>query len=310
MIGTVKLRQLRAYQAVMASGSVSAAAEALNLTQPAISKQLAALEQALGLQLFHRRKGGPMTPTREGVAYFKAIESVLDGVGSLQDIARDIAEHARPRLRIAATPPLINSRSLMDSLRHFRAENPTAKLALEPRHRTEIEDWVVSGQVDIALALLPVEHPGLTAVPLIETRAVAVLPKSHILSRAPHLRAADLRGHSLILPSRQPLRMRMEPFLEDAQGRIPVDIESSSAITCCRLVAAGMGVTISDPFSPTAFSSTDIKVVEWRPEVPLTYGALIRKDRHPDTMVERLLTQIKRRFLGDSALREDRVSGR
>lgn len=302
MIGSVKMRQLRAYQAVMVSGSVSTAAEALNLTQPAISKQLAALEQALDLQLFIRKKGGPMTATREGIAYYKAIEAVLEGVNSLKDIAREVAEHSRPRLRIAATPPLLNSRTLMDALRRFRAEHPTARLALEPRHRLEIEDWVMSGQVDIGMALLPVEHPGLTAIPLIETRAVAVVPRSH--PDPERIGPAELRDHTVILPSRQPLRTRIDPHLEDAHGRIPIDIESSSALTCCRLVAAGLGVSVCDPFSPTAFPSPGIRVVPWEPEVTLTYGVLVKKGQQLGATVESLLRHIRERFLEDPELQE------
>ena len=83
MSNRLGLRQLRAFHAVMTGGSITAAAEKLHLSQPTISKQLTALEGALNLKLFERGSGSAATPTRQGVAFFKAIEATIAGLDSI-----------------------------------------------------------------------------------------------------------------------------------------------------------------------------------------------------------------------------------
>ena len=179
MANRIGLRQLRAFHAVMVTGSIGAAAERLNLTQPAISKQLSGLEHALDIRLFNRRSGRATTPTQEGVDYYKAIETTIAGLEDLAPIARTIRAGGRKRIRFAATPPVMNSARL-------------------------------------------------------------------------------LAGHTAILPSRQTLRSRIDAELERSGAVVTAELECSSALTCCRMAAAGLGVPVCDAFSPTAFSPADL----------------------------------------------------
>ena len=148
MADRIGLRQLRAFHAVMVTGSIGAAAERLNLTQPAISKQLSGLEHALDIRLFNRRSGRETTPTQEGVDYYKAIETTIAGLEDLAPIARTIRERGRKRIRFAATPPVMNSARLMSALHRFLAAHPDTHMSLEVRHRMDIEDWVAARQID------------------------------------------------------------------------------------------------------------------------------------------------------------------
>ncbi len=293
MSDQIRLRQLRAYQAIMVAGSVSGAADRLNMTQPAVSRQLAALEDTLGFRLFNRRSGGPMQPTRTGIQFFKAMEGTLARLDDLPMIAREIAERSREWLRIAATPPLINSRLLADALRLFGSENENVRLMLEPRHRLDIEEWVVSRQVDLGLALLPVENPMIEAVPLITRNAVAVVHEDHPLAAREVISPADLRGERLILPSRQPLRNFIDPALSSTDAKLDIFIESASAITCCRYAAEGFGVAICDPFSPTAFIGARIKTLDWKPDISLTYGAIFTKENKESDIVKKIISYIR-----------------
>lgn len=296
MGGSVKLRQLRAFQAIMATGNLSVAAERLNLSQPAVSKQLAALEEALNLRLFHRRKGGPIAPTPAGIEFYKAIEGTLAGIDLIPDLAREITESASVRLRIAATPPLLNSRPLVETLAAFRAAYPMTRLALDARHRLDIEEWIASRQADLGLALLPVRNPLLTTRTLAMARAVAVLPPAHRLAAKSKVTAAELEGETVILPTRQPLRDRIDAMLQADGGGVLATIEASSAITCCRLASAGLGIAICDPFSATAFRETDVVTKTWEPEVKLTYGAILVANRDVDPMITWLLGELGRCF--------------
>ena len=296
MSNRIGLRQLRAFHAVMVGGSVTAAAERLNLTQPAISKQLTALERELGIKLFHRRSGTTINPTREGIEFFKAVEAITSGVDDLQSIARDIADKGQGRVRVAATPPLLNSQPFMNAISGFMEEHTDVHVALEARSRIDIEDRVARRQIDLALALLPAADPSITSVPLVDTQAVAVMSAEHELARNEVLTPALVRGYRLIMPSRQPLRTRIDTALARAGEELAIGMESSSAITCCRLAASNVGIAICDPFSPTAFMDTALVVRRWEPVVNLTYGALRLKNLEMDAAPAALLEKMREKL--------------
>ena len=295
MSNRIGLRQLRAFHTVMICGSVTAAAERLNLTQPAISKQLSALEDSLQLKLFHRQSGRSTTPTRAGMEFFRAIEPTLVGMDEIGTLAARIAKSGRPRLRIAATPPLINSAPLMTALSRFAEEMPGTHVSLEPQHRVEIEDWVVARRIDLALALLPLDHPGLKAVPLVQTRAIAIVPENHPLAGYDTITPSDLDNVPVIFPSRQPLRTRLDAVLEGSGAELEATYEASSNITVARLAISGLGVAICDPFSPTAFDG-GFSIVQWKPEVSLVYGALYSKGQELEPTAEVLLGFVREAF--------------
>lgn len=301
MRSNIKIRQLSAFNAVMSTGSVSGAADLLNLTQPAISKQLSALEHAVGLRLFDRRSGSRLTATPEGIAFYRAAESILAGVQGLPAIAQDISRQARERLRIAATPPIINSQQMASALTMFRQDHQDVHLSFEPKHRLEIEDWVTRRQVDLALGLLPIETSSLHSELLVSTHVVVALSPSHPLAARSHIELADIENEPLILPNMQPLRTRIDPVLLQLPKGPNITMEVSSAITCCRLAAAELGVTICDPFSPTAFSAGELQVLPWKPEISLDYGVFFQ---HENTLVEvghALLDCIRHSFKRGSA---------
>jgi len=300
MSNRLGLRQLRAYHAVMMCGSVSAAADRLNLTQPAISKQLSALEHALGIRLFQRRSGSAMTPTREGLEFFRAAEATISGVEDLQAIAREIAERGRRRIRVAATPPLLNSAHLMLALQRFKDAQPNVHIALEARSRLDIEDWLINRQIDFALALLPASNPALKTESLAEARVIAAMAPAHPLAMEKELTPDLIDGHTLILPSRQPMRTIIDGVLQRSGHDLSADLEVSSSLTCCRLAASGLGVALCDPFGPTAFEDRSLAIRRWAPEVILTYGLLMPRDVSVDDETAILLAEIREAF-GDTS---------
>jgi DNA-binding transcriptional LysR family regulator len=281
----------------MITGSIGAAAERLHLSQPAISKQLTALEHALDLRLFNRRSGRETTPTPDGIAYCRAIESTIIALEDLEPIARNIRDGRRNRIRIAATPPLINSAPLMEAVARFLETNPDVQISLEPRHRLDIEQWVVTRQIDIALALLPGNHPDLTSVPFVKTHAVVALRRDHPLAELTRITADDLISESVILPSQQPLRVKIDAALDAAKTVMRPTHEATSATTCCRMALTGLGVTICDPFSPTAFGSGDLVTRPWHPNVALTYGVLVNRSSRSDDMSAELMELLRDRFV-------------
>jgi len=288
-MSTPSMRQLRAYRAVMSLGSVAKAAEGLSLTQPALSKQISALEETLALKLFERRRGGPMVPTSEGVLFYKSIESTLFGLDAIADTARGIAESGSRRLVIAGTPPILNSRPFSEALMKTSAEFPMLRYALEVRKRIDLESLLVNRQVDVGFGLLTSAHHDLREVVIANTSVVAVMAADHHFSNRKHLKLSDLSSVSVILPTRQPLRDRINSVLPG----VSATYEISSSLTGCSLAASGNGVALSDPFSPTIYDQSVLRVVPVRPKISIKYGALIPATSPRNEQLEVLLKHLK-----------------
>lgn len=298
MSNRLSLRQLRAFHAVMNGGSLSAAADLLNLTMPSVSKQLTGLENELGIELFVRQRGRALTPTRNGIELFEAVETTISDLNNLRHIASEIVESGRRSLRLVATAPLINSEPLIQALSQFRKENDEIRISLELRSRLDIEKWDNMRHVEFAVAMLPTSNPNLRAIPLIKTRAVAVLSKEHILAGKEILDPDTVRGQPILMQNRRLLRSRIDAVHKSHGYELLPVMEPSSSFTCCRLASAGLGIAISDPFSPSSAESSSMVVREWQPEITLEYGVLVPRDADLSPMGNQLKDLIVAQMAG------------
>lgn len=214
-----------------------------------------------------------MRPTPEGLAFFKSIEGTLYGLDAIPGIATEIAHKVRVQLRIAATPPLINSKPFMTALATFRAAVPEVKLSLASMQRIDLEDWVLNRQANVGLGLLPSQHPELSSQTLATTSAVAVMPIDHPLASKPRITREDLDTVALILPARQLLRERIDARLPNLSS----EIETSSAIVSTGLAVSQGCVALCDPFSPTMYPEGFARVLPFEPRIELEYGAILPK---------------------------------
>ena len=275
----LRIRQLKAYQAIVSTGSATAAAELLSLTQPAVSRSLAALEANLGFQLFDRR-GRHLVHSDKGRRFYRMIESTLTGLDALPDIVEDIRLERGSPLRVSAIGPLLFSELVPSALAEFQSAHPDLRLEVSWVDRLDIEDWVVNQNVDLGLTLMPVDHPLLDAHEFVSVNAVALLPAGHALSAKPEVGPSDFRGERLIIPARKTrLRQLADKCMLEAKHPLPIAIETSTAIASCHLVAAGLGVGISDPFSVTGLPRGRIVVRPWKPSIRMSYAATWLKSR-------------------------------
>lgn len=289
MAARIQVRHLRAYNAIVMTGSVTAAAKRVHLSQPAVSRLLADLETELGFLLFNRRRGGRMEQTEQGRLFYREVEGTLIGIEDLPSIAESIKLMRTGRLRIAGTAPMVSTALLPAALSRLSRDFADLKYSIDVRHRLDIEEWVVNRNVDIGLALLPVEHAGIETLSIGKVAVVAVVARDHPLAGRDHLTAADVMDESVILVKHQPIQYAVEASMLDLETRLTAVIEVSSAMTGCFLAANSHGIAICDPFSPTPFADK-VRVIPWRPVTPLDFGCLYQKDR-PLAEVPRLFVE-------------------
>ncbi len=145
----MNLEQLRSFVEVARLGNFTRAAEALFLAQPSLSRQIAALEQDLGAELFHRARGGS-TLTVAGESLLPLARRMLADAESVRRELAELAGLERGRVRLGATPTLCIS-LVAEVLRAFHAEHPAIELHLSEQGSRRLLDELASGELDLAL---------------------------------------------------------------------------------------------------------------------------------------------------------------
>jgi LysR family transcriptional regulator for metE and metH len=193
----IELRHLRMVQALAETGSVSAAAARVHLTQSALSHQLGALERYFGIPLLDRSRR-PLRLTPAGDRLLLAARRVLPEVEAARaELLRQGSDQAPENLRIA-----VECHScfdwLMPAMDAYRVERPEAELDLVGGFLPEPVDLLLEGRADLAVVSQPEDRPGISYLPLFRYEIVTLLAPGHPLADRAFLTAADFAGQTLI----------------------------------------------------------------------------------------------------------------
>ena len=287
----IRLRQLRAFKAIVEHGTVSDAAVALGLTQSTVSKTLAGFERELGFLLFDRH-GRRLSLSEQGRIFLRQTGDVIELLQGINTAATDIRDNKAARFRVTAIGPLSMSSFLPIVLARHALEYPSFRYAVVTKTRAEIDDWIAGQHSDVGLTLLPVQRRQLSARAFARVRAVAIVPVGHELARRRHLAPSDMQNHDLIMP-RSSVRLRnlVEASFIQAGVELRLRFETSNAVSTANLVAEGNGVAIVDPFTLTGIPGRKIRALRWEPATVLNYG-LIWLGNRPLGIHERRLLEL------------------
>jgi DNA-binding transcriptional LysR family regulator len=238
----VQIPQIEGFLETARQRNLSRAAEALHVTQPALTARLQALEADLGATLFERSRRG-MRLTDVGVAFLPFAEHALD---ALEDGRSVVAEHARGgagRLTIG-TAPAVGAYVLPGLLARYVARFPSIRLAVQTGHSEEIIDLVAGGELDIGL-IRELSHPGVTARPIYEDELVLVAPSGHAFARAGVVETAALADQTLILFDRTSSYYELTHLIFRSGGVHPRStIELDNIEAAKGMVRQGLGVAL------------------------------------------------------------------
>jgi DNA-binding transcriptional LysR family regulator len=273
----MNMQRLRAFQAIMESGSVTSAADELRLTQPAVSKLLKALEFEVGFPLFNRANGR-LTPSAQGATFYQRTQRILADIDALATIAQNVAANRLGEIRLVATSQL--STSLFPrAIGEFERQCPDVFVSLEILPLRDADRWISGLNFDLGVSALPLAWNGLGYEPFLSTAPVAVVPTSNPLSSRTSLSARDLDRQPFIrLTSANLLRSRLDADLIKSNAHPVVKAEVSSPMTACALVAQGLGLAVVDAFSPVVAKTAEFQIVPWKSSISLTYGFFYPKD--------------------------------
>jgi DNA-binding transcriptional LysR family regulator len=241
----LELHQLEAFEAVILHGSFTRAAEALFLTQPAVTRQIAALEAELRTPLFDRL-GRSVRLTAAGEALHRYAEQMIRLSREAKDAVSDIAAGASGRLDVGASNTLATY-VLPPLLRRFRETHARIEIAINTGVSARIVEMVREGRVDIGLVTTEAGTGDrqLQTTLLADYETCAVLPPGHPLTVRHRVRAADLEGIPLILmETGTNLRTYVDRLLSSAGVAEQIAMELDNVEAIKRMIEADLGVSL------------------------------------------------------------------
>ncbi len=286
----MKIRQLEAMRAVVATGTTTQAAEIMGLTQSAVSRLISQLEDDLGFTLFDRHRGR-LAITPEGQEFFNAAERILDEVDQIRDTADNIRAHGAGTLRIAAMPA-IGTCMLPRPLKMLQDEYERLNVVVHLKTRSELQHAVADRQYDVGLATLPIADQGLVVEPLCRVRSVLIMPLGHRLAKKRVVSADDLVGEKFVsLSSDTVMRYRTEELFTRLKIDRQLAVEAQSTILMGNLVELGLGVAVVHPFVAEHFAGK-VEIRPFEPAIEVSYGLVFpegaRRLRIVDSLAEKM----------------------
>lgn len=292
----MNVRQLEAFRAVMAAGTVTRAAEALNISQPAVSQLIAQLERSCGLVLFSRETGR-LQPTREADALLAEVQQLFTGVQRVARVATALRELNWGVLNLGAFPAMAK-RVLPDIIAGYCNDRPDVRFRIESMRSRSLIDAIAAQQIDVGLSIIPGDREEVESRHLHALPPVCILPRGHHLETRKTIRAADLAGERFISLGRQDYsRVFIDKIFDDAQIPRRMQIETGQSEAAYSLVASGAGVSVIDPM--TVYDQHDDRVVV-RPFEPLmTFNVwlLTPRQRRPMLLVDDFEIHLRRELL-------------
>ncbi|RMH93150.1 LysR family transcriptional regulator [Lysobacter pythonis] len=246
-----RLKPLRAFCQVARLGSISRAAEAVFLSQPAVSLQIQALEREYGARLFERG-GRRLTLTREGELLYELARPLVEGLDGLEAAFRDrLAGLDAGELNVAAGSSTILY-LLPEIVAAFRQAHPEVRLSLHNVTGAGGLELLRSDKVDLAFGSM-LDVPGdLDYAPVYEFAPLLITPPDHPLAAKRDIALADLSPYGLILPPQRLTTYRLIDLVFQ-RARVPysVALEVGGWEVIKQYVAMGQGISIVTAFCIT-----------------------------------------------------------
>ena len=283
-----KVRQLEAFEAVMLVGSVTAAADRLSISQPAVSQLLKQFELACGFKLFNSG-AGKISPTRDAEALYTEVRRMFVGVDGIQRVANALREQSWGSLRIAAFPAIAR-RLIPETVLTFNVDHPEVNFNVQSMRSRSVIDAVAAQHADLGISSVPSDRAEVESVHVETMRAVCLLPASHPLAGAKVVHPKDLEQVPFVSLG---LQDNSKNIVDEVFSRLHINrkihLECGQSDVIYSFIAGGAGVSIVDPlcvYNANGVGDGRVKIAEF--SYPVDFGVwLIRpKSRRPFKLIE------------------------
>jgi LysR family hydrogen peroxide-inducible transcriptional activator len=305
----MELHQLRYFAAVVDAGSFTRAAQRCFVSQPSLSQQIIKLEEELGRPLLERL-GRTVKLTDAGRGLYERAVRILAAVEEARQSARSPDDWTCGQASIGAILT-IAPYLLPDIVRDFRADHPQARLAVREGFTDELAKDCLSGDLDVALAAMPIDDDRLHVEPLFSEELLLAAPPGHPVLAKKKITLTDLSELPFVLLDEiHCLGDQIVTFCRQHDCLPAATCKTAQLLTVQEMVALGQGASLAPEMAARRDASGRVTYRSLGNQAPRrTIVMAWRRDRHLSPLVERLIASL-RRVYGCSAARAQRKRAR
>jgi DNA-binding transcriptional LysR family regulator len=239
----MNFNQLKAFYFAVKCGSFSAAAEALYITQPAVTKQIQQLQATYGIK-FLNRFGKKMVLTDAGEVLYDFTDKIFQLESQAEETLRDFRQRKSGRLRIHASESF-GAYYLPFIINIFRKKYPNIHISVNIFPNQEVIENTVRLENDMGFISYPLEHKKLVIRDILEDRLVLIVPPSHPFAREKILEPHKLEGQPVIMHEKgSATREIVDEFIKRNNLSVFITLEHSNNEAIKRAVEEGIGVSL------------------------------------------------------------------
>jgi DNA-binding transcriptional LysR family regulator len=290
----ISYRHLEVFHAVMRSGSVTAAAKSLHVSQPAVSEVLKHAELQMKIRLFDRI-GGRLVPTPEANALFPDVAAVFGRIDAVERQIQDLAGGRLGNLSLAAAFPIANG-YLTKAVAAFLTTRPKIRVALQSITSPQVAERVAIGEAELGLAYnIDALSPAVESEVLVHSMVACVVPESHPLAKMDEVDVRELAPYSIItyLPQTV-LRAHVDRALADAGIAPNVNVQVSLSLTGMMMAYHGAGIALVEPFLLTSLPFPGLVARPLRPRIELNTLLLRARDVPRSRVANEFVIELKK----------------
>ncbi|MEH6995006.1 LysR family transcriptional regulator [Neobacillus drentensis] len=237
----MEFRELEYFMAICEELHFTRAAEKLGISQPALSRQMRALEDRLGVRLFDRL-GKKIAITEAGEVLLEQSGKIFSNIKSVYEQIEELQKVKKGKLIIGA---MSEELSQLASVVFLELHHKWPKVQTKILMSDNIEEKVIRNEIDIALTLMPIENEQLRNIPLYIEEYYLAVPYDHPLADRDIVELEEIRDLSLVLcPKNHKCRKLIDIACSSMGFAIQPIIELTEVKSILSLVKAGIGATI------------------------------------------------------------------
>lgn len=287
-----KERQIEVFRAVMATGSLSAAARQLNVSQPSLSMTIRRFEDEIGTALFERI-AGRLVPTEEATLIFAEVDRVFGQFDRLSEAIRVIATGDQTVFRFGTTPS-IGLKLVPKAVRRIKERHPLRVLHCDYLAQKDIRDYLSFGKGACVATIAESDDPAIESTEIAHGRLFCVMLDGHPLAAETEISPRQLRGETLIsFGSSTPHGMVIDETYRRAGESRETQIFVHFVELAMAMVVEGIGITILDQFSAIECERNGLASIPLKDSVDVTAYMQWHRYRPRPRAVDELLGELR-----------------
>ncbi|MBE0339851.1 LysR family transcriptional regulator [Paenibacillus sp. 28ISP30-2] len=293
------IKTLKTFQMIVNYGSFIRAAEEMNYAQSTVTMQMQRLESDMGVQLIER--GKKIKLTEAGRVFYEQSLHIVKDMEQLQKNMEDLQWGTAGHIRLGVTEPTASYR-LPAILKRFLSDYPNIQISIEFGNTPTLSEWILKGDIDLALCSAPDLGTELYFEPLCKENFVVLMPEHHPLAEKTSIGPEDLQGHRLLITSATcPYRRKLEMVMKE-YGITTLDTMEIGSMTALKFyVESGLGIALvpqilANPV-PTGTTTRELS----GSLIDMTFGILCKTTEYPLKLAgSKLYSVLKQELKGEA----------